>query len=579
VKPHFPACILAAAAVCSAAGRASASEFVRFEKFEDEEVVSQSFGLERPVRLRVVCTGAGDGDADEMYAYGWILDLRTREIVWSLPPAKNDDDRNITFDGSIDLPAGAYVANYAAFGGWRGRVKVFKFLGKEMFRFEFDDKRKVRKRDTEKWGLRISVADADDSAVDRHLPPTAAVDARTIVQMTGAADNVHLDKGFTLSAPMRITVYCIGEGHPRDEEMADTGWIINADTRERVWGLGLNNAEHAGGAPKNRYARDTITLPAGNYVVHYVTDDSHAHDSWNAPPPYDPDAWGITVWAPTAEDARRVRPYDDERRGNALVSIIRQGNDAYATQGLTVTRPLQVQVYALGEFSDHGFVDGGWITDFKSGRKIWEMSGDNTHPAGGAAKNRFADQLLSLAPGKYVVYYETDDSHAYPHWNAGPPSDPTHWGITLSPRGRNVDASSFSVFDPEAQDDEGKEFLVRLIRVGSDKHVRKRFKLDHATRVHILAFGEGIDREMYDYGWIEDAEGKPVWEMTMRNTDHAGGAAKNRVYDDVIRLERGEYEANFVTDGSHAWLDWNDTKPPDPRMWGLTVELESTGGR
>ena len=38
-------------------------------------------------------------------------------------------------------------------------------------------------------------------------------------------------------------------------------------------------------------------------------------------------------------------------------------------------------------------------------------------------------------------------------------------------------------------------------------------------------------------------------------------------------LDRGEYEAHYVTDGSHAWASWNAAPPDDPALWGLTVTI------
>jgi hypothetical protein len=93
--------------------------------------------------------------------------------------------------------------------------------------------------------------------------------------------------------------------------------------------------------------------------------------------------------------------------------------------------------------------------------------------------------------------------------------------------------------------------------------------------VRIVAVGEGVQPEMVDYGWIEDVRsGRTVWEMTWRNTHHAGGAHKNRMFNDVIRLEAGEYEAFFVTDDSHAWGRFNQPQPDDPTLWGITISEE-----
>ena len=51
----------------------------------------------------------------------------------------------------------------------------------------------------------------------------------------------------------------------------------------------------------------------------------------------------------------------------------------------------------------------------------------------------------------------------------------------------------------------------------------------------------------------------------------AGGARKNRLYDDEIRLPAGTYKAVYRTDGSHSFEDWNADQPRDPWNWGMTI--------
>ena len=55
------------------------------------------------------------------------------------------------------------------------------------------------------------------------------------------------------------------------------------------------NTMDAGGANKNRRFDGLVELPAGEYVVHYVTDDSHSFDQWNQEAPFEAERWGITI--------------------------------------------------------------------------------------------------------------------------------------------------------------------------------------------------------------------------------------------------------------------------------------------
>jgi hypothetical protein len=69
----------------------------------------------------------------------------------------------------------------------------------------------------------------------------------------------------------------------------------------------------------------------------------------------------------------------------------------------------------------------------------------------------------------------------------------------------------------------------------------------------IYALGEGVRGDMADLGILRSLDDRrTIWEMECRDTDHAGGADKNRQARKRIHLEAGEYEAVFETDGSLA---------------------------
>lgn len=200
------------------------------------------------------------------------------------------------------------------------------------------------------------------------------------------------------------------------------------------------------------------------------------------------------------------------------------------------------------------------------------MTRQNTEHAGGGEKNRGFEGMVELESGRYVAYFVTDGSHAYRDWNTGRPYNAKAYGLAIYPSDGFDDESFTIIKDSDILKD--TDVLVRITRVGDRERRRENFTLDKDTRVSILAMGEGQNRRMYDYGWIEDAEtGRTVWEMTYRRTDHAGGAEKNREYIDTILLEAGRYEVYYESDGSHSFRDWNATPPRHPRNWGITVSV------
>jgi hypothetical protein len=229
-------------------------------------------------------------------------------------------------------------------------------------------------------------------------------------------------------------------------------------------------------------------------------------------------------------------------------------------------KPAKLQIYAIGEGRDGDMFDYGWIIDAQTREKVWKMRYRDTEHAGGASKNRLYDGVIDLEAGDYLVYYVTDGSHSYRDWNSTPPYDRANWGITVAA----VDGSLDNV--KPFREEDNKAILAKITRVRNDENIRETFSLDDNGTVRIYALGEGTRGRMYDYGWIEDRNsGKVVWEMSYRITEHAGGARKNRLYNDLIQLERGEYSLNFESDDSHAYNDWNDTPPYDPVNWGITI--------
>jgi hypothetical protein len=245
-------------------------------------------------------------------------------------------------------------------------------------------------------------------------------------------------------------------------------------------------------------------------------------------------------------------------------------DDDYKSAGFSLKKESRLRVYALGESIDNNrdMADYGWIVDAKSHERVWTMNRRNTYHAGGASKNRLADETVSLPKGDYIAYFQTDGSHSYNDWNSDPPFDPEHWGLTILGAGSDFDAKAVSAFSEE--NEEG--IVAQLIRVRDDKHVRQKFSLSSRTKVRIYAIGEADGDEMADYGWIENAEsGETVWEMEYDKTSWAGGAKKNRVFDKTITLDKGEYELNYKTDESHAYNDWNDDPPEDRTHWGITI--------
>ncbi|MBN2414421.1 hypothetical protein JXO52_01195 [bacterium] len=559
-------------AICAFTGGVTAQEvkILDLHNFRHYHYDERALQLGKTLDLHIEAVGASDRWQENMVAYAWILNAETRQTVWELT-ADNSERTHSRYtrraDDRITLPQGTYEVYYAvAFGGIN--TKNYEDFGDFIEDlFSGFSKGGEMNRDADDWGVQVYIDD-DDARYAEIVPMRDFADP--LVKLCPLGDDEYEKQGFTLTKDTKLRLYAIGEGV--DGEMYDYGWITNGRTGETVWEMKFRGTDWAGGAEKNRIADETIPLDKGDYVVSFVTDGSHSYEKWNMMPPKDPRHWGITITAADKSQSLSTfaKEYSPREAGNLIVDLTRAGNNFFDERSFTLLHDAELRVRCLGEMtSGRNFADTGYIMNIDTGERVWEMTRTNTRHAGGAEKNRMFDGLVKLRAGNYKVVYVTDDSHAYRRWNSAAPYDPTAWGITVwgGPGFNDSWVEAYSLKDDP-------DILVHLVRAFDNDRLRGKFRLDKSADVRIYALGERDGNEMCDYGWIEDADGHIVWEMNVRKSQPAGGAEKNRKFNDVIRLDAGDYYVFYRTDGSHSFEDWNDDPPDDPGNWGITVRLE-----
>jgi hypothetical protein len=541
------------------------------------KVVYSGFSLNNAEKVKISGRGgAYDYDGNMVVYYGWIINADTRKVVWHTA----DDIKRPKFeygdfdiDASVTLEKGTYEAYFTgAFhhrnGDWNGDWYVNGVSN--LFNDVFGDRNKEKFKTEMKEGMGIEVSSPGLTKVSSTDMMEQKI-AGAVVSILKLHDNDNVKKYFSLSSPTSLKIYAIGEGGK--DETFDYAWIYDTDTRKRVWVMDYANTDFAGVAEKNMVVEETITLPAGDYMVSYSTDDSHCYNDWNSLPPHDPQFSGITVWPASDKDKKSVVAYRGSEEKKPVLELTQIGDDEYVSKGLKLQSAVDLRVLCIGEQdSDGAMVDNGWIMNAGTRQVVWDMNEARTEHAGGARKNKMADAVIRLEKGDYIVYYSTDDSHSYHNWNAGSPHEQDAYGITLWAT-NDADRSKVSLFEPKEYKND--KVVVEIVRVRDHEHLNEAFTLDKDTNLRILALGEGNDGEMFDYGWIENVETKKiVWEMTYRNTDSAGGANKNRLYNDTVILPKGTYRVYYETDGSHSYRNWNASPPRDPERYGISLMKE-----
>ena len=571
---------------------------VSLKNFCDTELKSAGIELAQSTTIHVKATGAG-GDygwtykSKDLFAYGWIINADTRKLVWQMDvdnTSRSKSDREA--DERIPLAAGRYEVYFTVptfsyhttfthininvdhrerplFGKHEKTEKDFFDMFKNWWS---DDIGKEWERRCDRWGIDILADESSSRSIRTFTPPEDL--PNTVVKATGLGENELVRTGFSVKEPTRVQIYALGEA-TGENDLDDHAWIVNAATRAHVWDMEYSTCVPAGGAEKNIECTGDVSLPRGDYVLYCVTDDSHSSVDWNASPPSDPLHWGATLTVANEKDKKNIKPFQYEEDRNVIIAITKVRDNEHRTEGFTLKEPVQVRIYAFGERgnSRRSMADYAVIVDAKTREKIWKMDVDRSLYAGGASKNRYVDEVVALPRGSYIVTYITDDSHAYGEWNAKPPFDPEHYGITIMGVGDKFNPAIVSSFVDQ-------RVIAQIVRVGDNADMERRFKLDKTTRVRIYAIGEGQNREMYDYGWIEDARtGTTAWEMTYSMTFYAGGGRKNRVVNTTIVLDKGEYTLRYKSDDSHSYNNWNVDPPEDPEYWGITLFRDEGSGR
>ena len=507
-------------------------------------------------------------------AAAWILDARTRAVVWDVRAVDTRRESNglRRFSGTVRLPAGTYEAHYASYPTssitWNGNLNISL---KEIIRLGRRAKYGgpyVENNLYRQFG--ISIEGAGRIATQDDITAAHAAFTESAIVSLVPDRNSSIRKGFEITRPTSVEVYAIGELR-RDGDF-DFGWIMNADTRKRVWTMTYAGTDPAGGAAKNRMAHETLQLKPGHYVAYFVCDDSHSPDDWNNVPATDPEFWGMTLRVADRAARASVKPYDYEPvpAGQTIVSMIGIHDDEMRSAGFALRRPMDLHIYALGEGTSDKMRDYAWIVDEESHKRVWGMRYEDTEHAGGAEKNRLFDGTVHLNAGNYLVYYRSDDSHSYNDWNGAPPAEERYWGISIFPASGRLNPADVGPF-MQTRGAGTNTTLAQLNPMGNDEDARTPFRLAVATRVRVLAVGEGRGGDMDDYGWIEDANGRTVWKMNYDDTEPAGGSDKNRRFDGAIVLPAGDYVLRYRSDGSHSYNDWNSEPPDDPESWGIAV--------
>lgn len=522
-----------------------------------------AFTVLSPAKIKLQGTASSYGRVEEQTGFfGWIVESKSRRLVWHVNDSEDYDDYEglFNFRDEITLQPGQYEVYFGGSAGSDFNIISMGDFWKNLF-----GRKSYRSSDRRKLHMKIN----GDAGLIKPANPESIVDELTadaIAKFIRTGDSQDFQKSFSVNRNIKVRVYSLGEAS--GDDVYDVAWIMDEENNKRIWSLGDRGSKYAGGGSKNIMCDEVIELPKGSYSVSYLSDDSHSYDKWNVTPPYDPQFYGITIWVNDKADLNSIVKFNPENINNPIIEMIKVKDNKKLSQGIKLKKDLDLRILSLGERGHVDMADYGWIVDADTKETIWKMTKQNSEHAGGASKNRIIDDIVKLKAGNYIVYYVSDGSHSFNRWNSTPPFERERWGITIWTSNKE-EKNYVELFDESRYKSEN--VIVDIVRVGNKKRISRSFSLKETTKIRIIAVGEGVGNRMVDYGWIEDASGELIWELTYRNTIPAGGATKNRLFDDTIILEKGNYSLFYHTDDSHAYNSWNSSPPDNPELYGITI--------
>lgn len=370
----------------------------------------------------------------EIVFYGWIVNADTRKTVWHMMTQRHEFEKGLNrYNQTISLPKGDYEIYYTAQDNYTGRMTERPGFFGRLYYLLFGARKKdalLESLDLDPLKLTVSGSRRDLEEIDPD-ELLERVAKKAVISINRTVNSSRIKRFFRLTEETPLRVYFVGEGDRRNTY--DYAWIQDFQTFKSHFFINPRRTKKAGGGRKNVTVETTVTFPAGDYVVNFISDDSHSYEAWNTLPPDDPRFWGITLWPVSPEGLKNVVLLNDNKLPDPVLAITEVRNNKRLVRTVKVGKPMDLKVLCIGEGDPYKKImyDHGWITKTGAKENLWEMNGRDTNYAGGAVKNRLLCEILHLGIGTYTIGYITDDSHSFANWNSPPPYNPEYWGITL----------------------------------------------------------------------------------------------------------------------------------------------------
>ena len=217
-----------------------------------------------------------------------------------------------------------------------------------------------------------------------------------MIQQPG--EEADIRQSFTLRKETLILAVAMGEGV---RTLKDFG-SIETDN-QLIWLMNFADSKYAGGSVRNRLQLAGLTLPAGDYSLHYRSDKGHSFGQWHFARPDYPEFWGIRLFEITPTDLAFLQKHADstamDLSSNWVSSLVEDSaGDIWIGTNVTglnkFDRETRTFKHYLGQspFTGKALPISGVVQDRSA--RIWATSNSGVwrlDPQSGRAKRYFHD--------------------------------------------------------------------------------------------------------------------------------------------------------------------------------------------
>jgi hypothetical protein len=286
----------------------------------------------------------------------------------------------------------------------------------------------------------MTIYGADERITQHVRPYDIWTERQPIIKLAPARSGSDLHQAFRVNSTTDVMLYAMGEID--GDSRYDYGWLENLDNGEIVWTMRRDVIRHAGGSHDNSVAEAYLTLEPGEYELKYISDDSHAYDDWRRDRPDHEERWGITLFSLSEHQPGAIslinatsrpeqRGESHEVSGEEVFSLVGAKNNQSMTRSIELSMKQTLHIRAIGEISQSGEYDYGWIQSEPDGNIVWKMGRANTISAGGDERFRLFDDFITLDEGVYSIHFETDESHAFGDFRDASPDFESEYGMRV----------------------------------------------------------------------------------------------------------------------------------------------------